>query len=58
MFYFSGDLKEVSGLMLSTGRGTGLIKYEISIPPPSSVVQVQQLDWAKDPDDVLAWLKK
>lgn len=43
-FLHSGDVKEVGGLVLSAGRGTGLIKYEISIPPPTSVVQVQQLD--------------
>lgn len=43
----SDDVKELGGLVLSAGRGTGLIKYEISIPPSNSGVQVQQLDWSR-----------
>lgn len=54
----------MGGLVLSTGRGASLIKYEIALPTPNSVVQVQQLDWdtftaeTDEHEPVLVWVNK
>lgn len=50
----SQDVKDMSSLVVPVGR-SGLIKYEISLPQPASVVQVQQLDWVPPTPPPITW---